>query len=311
MPGFATNLKRAREAAGLRVGELAARTSLSAAAIVELERPDAPLPELPLLVRLADALACVVDDLLAGADEDFDRPQRRHAALIAARMGRLRVLMTQVRVAHDRGEVRPQDRTTLDEASVLECVGRCRAWIMSGDHDLDVAAAIESELDLHVGRVRAVYQRLRRHADAVAGIRLAAPVAPAPKPTGDALGGTVANTLAQAPAGAAPAAPPPATVAMAGTLRIPGGHYSTLWAQECTDQQHRCELVTKGREVHVQLFLDNAVVESRHCQTLDEAFRQSSEWRGTYLAPAILALPPVPSCEDGAPRAPSVPDRAA
>ena len=82
MPGFSDNLRRARETAGISAEDLASRVGAAPLWLTHLEALGAALPDLPHLVRLADALGCPIDELLAGNDEDYDHPRRRHAALI-------------------------------------------------------------------------------------------------------------------------------------------------------------------------------------------------------------------------------------
>ena len=68
-----------------------------------------------------------------------------------------------------------------------------------------------------------------------------------------------------------------------------------MWAQEYADQQHACVLVTGSAGVSVELHVDDRLLEARPCQTLDEAFEQSTTWKRTYLTTAILTLPDIPS----------------
>ena len=280
MPGFADNLRRLCLAAGVPVADLGRRLGAMPGEVAAWQSPSAPLPELHVLVRLADALGCRVDDLLEGEDHDFDPPPRRHAALIAARMGRVRTLLTQVRLARHRGAVRPEHEARLGEAALLATVDRCRAWVMSEAPDLPEAAAIESELDRHVPRVRPALDLIGGASppgEPPPSAETTASPAPAPAPTPEATG--------PGPASASPA--PRATV-------IRAGHRSTLWAHEYADQQHACVLVTGASGVAVELRVDDTVLESRACQTLDEAFEQSSAWKRTYLPAAILTLPDIP-----------------
>lgn len=283
MASFADNLRRLCTAAGLSVTEAGHRLGARSAEVAAWERPGASLPELPVLVRLADAIGCLVDDLLEGEDADFDHPQRRHAALIAARMGRVRTLLTQVRLARHRGELRAEHETRLDEASLMVTIDRCRAWVMSEHHDVAEAAAIEADLDAHVGRVRDVLEGTAPR-----------PQAPRPRPATRA---RIVTAPAPAPSPAPQAAPAGARAATEATADRPPrrpGHHSTLWAQDYADQAHACVLVTNGTQVDVELRVEDRVLETRTCRTLDEAFQQSSEWKRTYLVPAIVSLPDMP-----------------
>ncbi len=281
MPGFADNLRRLCLAAGVPVAEMGRRLGAMPGEVAAWQSRSAPLPELHVLVRMADALGCRVDDLLEGEDHDFDHPQRRHAALIAARMGRVRTLLTQVRLARHRGAVSPEHEVQLGEPALLATVDRCRAWVMSEGHDLPEAAAIESELDRHVARVRSVLDLVGGTSppgESRPSAEAAAAPASAPAPP-------------EKPPGLGPTGPPPAPRATV----VHAGHRSTLWAHEYADQQHACVLVTGASGVAVELRVDDSVLESRACQTLDEAFEQSSAWKRTYLPAAILTLPDIPS----------------
>lgn len=291
MPGFADNFRRMCQAAGIPIAEAVRRVGAKPAD-AEGWLAAGALPELHVLARLADAMGCRVDDLLIGADEDFDHPQRRHAALIAARMARLRVLLTQARVARCRGELAVRHEPQLDEAALLATVEGCRAWVMSEAHDVEAAAAIEAELDGHLDRVGSVLAGTQRPAApvpaqmapprtngtspgaALSGARARATVVVRAEPVSERAGATVA---------ALPAAAPRAR-----------GHRSRLWSQEHEDQQHECVMVTRSSEVDVELLVDDRVIQTRTCRTLDEALQQSSEWKRTYLVPAILALPELP-----------------
>lgn len=281
MPGFAENLRRLEKAAGVSLEAAADHLGAAPSDLSQWSAPGAPLPELHVLVRLADALGCKVDDLLEGADEDFDHPQRRHAALIAARMGRVRSLLTQVRLARARGALTPASDREINEAALLATVERCRAWVMSEDHALDRAAAIEAELDQHVERVRAIF-------DAATAVERT-PFVPSPLTSPPPLRVVASRPLVAPAVQAVPAAPAPvsAEAAPAGPPRAKG-HRSTLWSQADAKGDQQCILVTRPREVDVELLVDDQLIASRTCRTLDEAFQQSSEWRRTYLASAIL-----------------------
>lgn len=292
MPGFADNLRRLCLAAGVPVTEMGRRLGAMPGEVVAWQAPAAQLPELHVLVRMADALGCRVDDLLEGEDRDFDHPQRRHAALIAARMGRVRTLLSQVRLARHRGAVLSSEEARLDEPALLATVDRCRAWVMSGTHDLPEAAVIESELDVHVERVRAV---LDGSTSAQSSGESSLPAAePSGVITGEPARATSAPTSAPALPTAAAGAPPPEVGGPTHQGRA-AGHRSTLWAQEYVDQQHACVLVTGSAGVSVELHVDDRLLEARPCQTLDEAFEQSTAWKRTYLTTAILTLPDIPS----------------
>lgn len=279
MPGFGDNLRRLCLATGVAVTEIGRRLGAMPGEVAAWQAPAAPLPELHVLVRMADALGCRVDDLLEGEDRDFDHPQRRHAALIAARMGRVRTLLSQLRLARHRGAVRPSEEARLDEPALLATVDRCRAWVMSGPHDLPEAAFIESELDAHIDRVRAVLD----------GATGSASTGASQQPTAQPPGPVSAPALVMVTAGA----PPPEEDGSAQPGRA-AGHRSTLWAQEYADQQHACVLVTGSAGVSVELHVDDRLLETRPCQTLDEAFEQSTTWKRTYLTTAILTLPDIP-----------------
>jgi hypothetical protein len=166
----------------------------------------------------------------------------------------------------------------LDEASLLVTVDRCRAWVMSDAHDLPEAAAIEAELDRHVARVRSVL-------DLVNGA--------SPPLTAPGSAGTAPPPSREPPAPAAPPEEPAAPAPQRTGARAPGNR-STLWSHEYADQQHACVLVTGASGVAVELHVDDSVLESRACQTLDEAFEQSTAWKRTYLPAAILTLPDIP-----------------
>lgn len=284
MPGFADNLQRMCRAAGMPVAEAGRRLGAMPAEVAAWMAPSARLPELHVLVRLADALGCRVDDLLTGEDTDFDHPQRRHAALIAARMGRVRTLLSQVRLARHRKALGAEHEAQLDEAALLLTVDQCRAWVMSEDHAVDEAAAIEAALDAHVARVQGVLERVSPSGPARDARPPAAPASPQP---------AAASPPAPVPATAAPPPSVDSPEDAAAPPRRPG-HRSRLWSHEYADQTHACVLVTHASGVAVELQVDDRVLESRTCQTLDEAFAQSSEWKRTYLAPAILALPDIP-----------------
>lgn len=279
MPGFADNLRRLCLAAGVPVTEVGRRLGAMPGEVASWQAGSAALPELHVLVRMADVLGCRVDDLLDGEDHDFDHPQRRHAALIAARMGRVRTLLSQVRLARHRGSVLARHESQIDESGLLATVDRCRTWVMSGTHDLPEAAAIESELDVHVARVQSVLE-------AAAGASPAGQPPRAPTAGGT---GTRAPSAPTHPVGRGEAVLEEAVEGPPGT-----GRRSTLWAQDYADQHHECVLVTGGEGVAVELRVDDRVLEARPCQTLDEAFEQSSTWKRTYLTTAILTLPDIP-----------------
>ena len=228
MPGFSDNLRRAREAAGLSPEDLASRVGAAPLWLAHLEALDAALPELPHLVRLAEALGCSVDDLLAGGDDDFDHPRRRHAALIAARLGRISTLLARVNAARARGEFTSFDEQQIDEAGMLAGVCRCRAWVTSPTADLEIASGLELELDQHLARIQEVHQRATaRMAAARARVASAPPAhpstgqTPAPPSTRRAAAAATAHTGAP-PADVATGGPaPPAEAAGPAATRSP------------------------------------------------------------------------------------------
>jgi len=276
MPGFADNLQRMCRAAGVSLGEAGRRLGAMPGEVDAWAAPSARLPELHVLVRLADVLHCRIDDLLAGEDADYDHPQRRHAALIAARMGRVRTLLWQVRFARQRQALDADLEARLDEAALLSTVDQCRAWIVSDDHDVAEATLIEAALDAHLARVQEVIDRVT--SSAAAG----GPRAPAPP-----------QTAAAPPPTREPAPTGLRELALAASSHEPG-HRSRLWSHDYADQAHECVLITRTSGVAVEMRIDERVMESRECATLDEAFEQSVEWKRTYLAPAILTLPDLP-----------------
>ena len=136
---------------------------------------------------LAEALGCHIDDLLTGGDEDFDHPRRRHAALIAARLGRINTAQSRVNAARARGELTRLDELCLDEPALLASVHKCRGWVTSPTADIKIASGLERELDDHLGRLIDVMQRVDGRADSVHARNLAnlpAPTAAQPSRTG-------------------------------------------------------------------------------------------------------------------------------
>ena len=179
--------------------------------LAHLEALDAALPELPHLVRLAEALGCRIDDLLTGGDEDFDHPRRRHAALIAARLGRINTAQSRVNAARARGELTRLDELCLDEPALLASVYRCRGWVTSPTADIKIASGLERELDDHLGRLTDVMQRVDGRADSVHARNLAnlpAPTAAQPSRTGGPAVGDADARTAEATATATVRAQP-------------------------------------------------------------------------------------------------------
>lgn len=75
---FGDNLKRLRLKANLNQSELSRAADYDNTAISKYESGlIAGLPEGPSLIRLAKALRCSVEELLAGVDPDYDAVQRR------------------------------------------------------------------------------------------------------------------------------------------------------------------------------------------------------------------------------------------
>ena len=75
---FGENIRRLRRASRLKAKDLAARMGVSAPVVSSWENDRGGLPETPTLFRLANALGCSIEDLLAGVDGESER--RRAAA---------------------------------------------------------------------------------------------------------------------------------------------------------------------------------------------------------------------------------------
>lgn len=88
---FGENVKKLREAAGLKGIDLAERLSVSPPVVSAWENNRTGLPETPTLLKLAKALDCTVDDLLAGIDEEYDAITQRQAILATQIGGQLLV----------------------------------------------------------------------------------------------------------------------------------------------------------------------------------------------------------------------------
>jgi transcriptional regulator with XRE-family HTH domain len=305
MAGFNDNLKRAREAAGLSAEDLAGRIGAAPVWLAHLEAIGASLPELSHLVKLADALNCSVDDLLAGRDDEFDHPRRRHAALIATRLGAVSLLLGTLNRARSRGELSPADEKRVQEFVLLDCVRRCRQWVTSPDADVPIAASLERELDSHITRITGLCERLgERPAPAHVAAPAAGPAAATPRATSAAT--TIAPRASAAPPPAAirvpagagravpladvlsAAEPPPihgagpspgASTAPPRAARPPG-HQTKLWSRPATeDTNYVCEMYTGANGIEVRLVCGDRVLASKGCRNLDEAFGQSSAWK--------------------------------
>lgn len=74
------NIKRMRKKSGIQQGELAERIGVSQSVLSSWETDRYALPETASLLKLAKALECSVDDLLAGVDEQYDRTRASLAA---------------------------------------------------------------------------------------------------------------------------------------------------------------------------------------------------------------------------------------
>lgn len=301
MPGFSDNLRRAREAAGLSAEDLAARVGAAPVWLAHLEALDAALPELPHLVRLSEALGCSVDDLLAGSDQDFDHPRRRHAALLASRLGRISLLLNRLNAARGKGEITTGDERVIDEPAMLASVYRCRGWVTSLDSAIEIAVGLERELDEHLARIRRICDRAesRRIAESLTGKvekqkaaaldgRLWPDAAPAI--AGPAGGVKPAATPVLAPAAAAPASVASsgfAAPAAAGPPVPPAdstpkstAHLTVMWSRPARGEgDYVCQMATSGTAVELRLVHGERVLASRACRNLDEAFSQSSAWK--------------------------------
>jgi transcriptional regulator with XRE-family HTH domain len=69
---FGGNVRRLREAAGLKGVDLAARVKVTPPVVSGWENGRTGLPETPTLLKLAKVLHCSIDDLLAGVDQEYD-----------------------------------------------------------------------------------------------------------------------------------------------------------------------------------------------------------------------------------------------
>ncbi|MDE2904691.1 MAG: LexA family transcriptional regulator [Acidobacteriota bacterium] len=68
------NIKRLRTVAGLQTQKaFAERLGVPQPQVSDWENDRSPVPEVPNLLKLAKALGCSVDELLAGVDPDYDR----------------------------------------------------------------------------------------------------------------------------------------------------------------------------------------------------------------------------------------------
>jgi transcriptional regulator with XRE-family HTH domain len=286
MPGFCDNLRRARQAAGLSPEDLASRVGAAPVWLAHLEAIGASLPELPDLVRLAEALGCPIDELLAGDDTEFDHPRRRHAALIAARLGRISVLLSRLNAARARQEFSARDERDIDEPALLASVYRCRGWVTSPDAELSIAATLERELDDHFTRIRQVCDRVAGSALAVSGpAGSAAPralVSPHHEHATAAAGRTMA--VAPPPSGGAPqttgssASPAPCGSPTSGPPKpVPS---TKMWSRPGPGQdEYVCQMSTSGGKVVVQLACGERVLATQACKNLDEAFAISGTWK--------------------------------
>ena len=324
MPGFNDNLKRAREAAGLSSEDLAGRIGAAPVWLAHLEAIGASLPELSHLVRLADALGCSLDDLLAGRDDEFDHPRRRHAALIAARLGTVSLLLATVNRARARRALTADDERQVNETGLLTCVQRCRGWVTAPGADISIASDLERDLDAHIARISSVCERV----DVAAPHLVSAPppervvpstpaaVAPAPVmpppvasrvgagaavPLRDALSSNDAAASTRVGQAASPTSAPPAP-----KPALPPGHRTSLWSRPSSDGSDCvCEMYTATEGVTVRLVCGERVLGTRACRNLDEAFSQSGAWK-RLPNPESLAAEPLPSLEPAA--APSLPE---
>jgi transcriptional regulator with XRE-family HTH domain len=279
MPGFGDNLRRIRSAAGLSPADLAGRVGETPLWLTHLEVIGVALPELPQLTRLAEALGCQVDDLLQGPDEAYDHPRRRHAALIAARLGRAGVLLGQVSASRARGEITPIDERRIDEPALLASVGKCRGWVTSPDADLGLAADLERELDGHLKRIRlaldGVAERVARGVIVLPEPRRA-PTAPA------ATGPTPSSS---------PVTPAPVPATRKGPPRL-AGHRTVLWSRPVEGgDDYECEMFTRSRDVDLRVVCGDRVLASWPCKNLDEAFTLSHAWRRVPDLEAHFAEP--------------------
>jgi transcriptional regulator with XRE-family HTH domain len=262
MPGFSDNLRRAREAAGISAEDLASRVGVAPLWLAHLEAIGAALPDLPHLVHLAEALGCPLDELLAGSDEDYDHPCRRHAALISARLGRISSLLARVNGSRTRREFTTVDEQQVDEPAMLASVCRCRGWVMSSTADLAIAASLEQELDRHIARIGEACERV--------AARGTTPTAPGPSPAGPA--------ASSPPVVVAPA--PSAATAPAAAPRRASTQRTVLWTRPAPGEgEYVCEMVTDGGVVELRLIRGERVLATRPCKNLDEAFGQSSSWK--------------------------------
>ena len=293
MPGFNDNLRRAREAAGLSPEALANRVGAAPLWLIHLEAIGASLPELSQLVKLADALNCSVDDLLAGRDDEFDHPRRRHAALIAARLGSVSLLLSALNRARLHHALTEGDEKLVDEAALLVSVQRCRGWVTSPDAEIGMAAALERELDAHIARIAAVCGHAeagRPAAPPATDTTAAEPAAPAAA-SATRVPATAAVSLREAlsAAGQAPAADGRAARGNGGTRPAvvapsvpprPPGHCSCLWTRPSQGpDNYVCEMFTAADGVTVRLACGDRLLAMHPCRTLDEAFGQSSAWK--------------------------------
>lgn len=71
LPTFGENLTRLRKRAGLKNKELAGKVSVKPPTVSAWERDRGGLPETPTLFKLAKALDCSIEELLAGVDAEY------------------------------------------------------------------------------------------------------------------------------------------------------------------------------------------------------------------------------------------------
>ena len=318
MPGFNDNLKRAREAAGLSSEDLAGRIGAAPLWLAHLEAIGAALPELSHLVRLADALGCSLDDLLAGRDDEFDHPRRRHAALIAARLGTVSLLLATVNRARARRALSTDDERQVNETVLLTCVHRCRDWVTAPGADISIASDLERDLDAHIARISSVCDRVdgaTPHVDGAPPPERVAPLTPAPVaaapvipppvasrvsagavvPLLEALSSNDAAAATRVGPAAGPALAPPAP-----KPALPPGHRTSMWSRPSSDGGDcACEMYTATEGITVRLVCGERVLATKPCRNLDEAFSQSSAWK-RLPHPESLTAEPLPSLEPAA-----------
>jgi phage repressor protein C with HTH and peptisase S24 domain len=113
-----TNIKRLREKADITQTELADRIGVKQPAVWKWENDRSGLPETPTLFKLAKALQCSIDDLLAGVDPDYE-PLRHQADVDAETIDVSGYVKNDIPVIAE-GEASPMGSLFFDEEGRLK-----------------------------------------------------------------------------------------------------------------------------------------------------------------------------------------------